>query len=129
MKPRIKRREIRVELDDAEWEALHNQLQKSTSRSRSEYLRRKIFGKTLTLKYRNASLDECTEQLTELKEHLKTAAYDFDSAMQKLRNLSSVKDIEHWLISYDLDRRNLLRHVENISNYLQKFSAYDWHNQ
>ena len=129
MKPRIKRREISIKFDETQWEALHNQLKKSTIRSRSEYVRRKIFGKTLTQKYRNESLDQCTEQLAELKEELKTAVYAMDCAMQKLRTLSSVKDIGHWLISYDLDRRNLVRQVEHISDYLQKFSTYDWHHQ
>ncbi|MBE9462060.1 hypothetical protein ACFP1I_12550 [Dyadobacter subterraneus] len=116
-------------LSKVDSQLLEKEVQQSTARSRSEFIRNKLLDRAVTLKYRNVSLDDCTEQLAQLKEELKTACYSFEMAAQKLHQMPRSTDAAHWLISFELERRNLLKQAEKISTYLEKFSSYDWKNQ
>jgi hypothetical protein len=126
MKEKSKRDKwLHVRLSQAEYEKVHTQFKATTCRKRSDFIRKKLLGQLLVGSYRSASLDKLTEELAELKTELSAAGNNFNQAVKKLHTLSKIKEFEYWLISYELDRRTLLKQVEKASEHIGK-AAEKW---
>jgi hypothetical protein len=114
-----KQKVVRFMLSGADQKELTRQVLLSTCRSQSEYIRKKILGKALVYQSRNRSLDDYTEELSQIKEELKAAVYNFDLATRKLSHFSQVPGAVQLLISFELDRRMLLKKIDKTSAYLR----------
>lgn len=116
-------------VSETEWKLLEAEMQRTTARNLSMFVRSKILAAPLTYKYRNASLDDLTEQLAQLKEELKTVSYHFYTAVQKLDAARGAPVNAHWMISFEIDRRRVLKQIETINGYIHKLSGHDWDHQ
>jgi len=116
---------LHVRLNQQEFDQLQVQFKATTCRKLSDFTRRKLLGQLLVGTYRNSSLDNLTEELAELKTGLLAAGNNFNQAVKKLHTLSKIKEFEHWLIGYEIDRRALLRQVEKVSDLISK-AAEKW---
>src|SRR5258708_8806240 len=67
---RTSRKNLAVGLSILQYEQVIRDMSKTTCRSISEYARKKILGKPLTVYYRNQSYDEFTEAYIEFKKDL-----------------------------------------------------------
>lgn len=126
MKQKSKRNKwLHVRLNQDEFDKIQAQFGATTCRKLSDFTRRKLLGQLLVGTYRNSSLDGLTEELVQLKTELSSAGNNFNQAVKKLHTLSRIKEFEHWLIGYELDRRTLLKQVEKVSEYISK-AAEKW---
>ena len=116
---------LHVRLNQGEYEKIQAQFKATTSRKFSEFARKKLLGQLLVGTFRNASLDKLTEELAQLKSELSAAANNFNQAVKKLHTLSKIKEFEHWLISYELDRRALVNQIEKVGGHISK-AAQKW---
>ena len=126
MKQKSKRNKwLHVRLNQDEFDKIQAQFRGTTCRKLSDFTRRKLLGQLLVGTYRNSSLDGLTEELVQLKTELSSAGNNFNQAVKKLYTLSRIKEFEHWLIGYELDRRTLLKQVEKVSEHISK-AAEKW---
>lgn len=126
MKEKSKRNKwLHVRLNQDEFDKIQVQFKATTCRRLSDFTRRKLLGQLLVGTYRNSSLDGLTEELVQLKTELSSAGNNFNQAVKKLHTLSRIKEFEHWLIGYELDRRTLLKQVEKVSEHISK-AAEKW---
>lgn len=126
MKQQSKRNKwLHVRLNQDEFDEIQAQFRATTCRRLSDFTRRKLLGQLLVGTYRNSSLDGLTEELVQLKTELSSAGNNFNQAVKKLHTLSRIKEFEHWLIGYELDRRTLLKQVEKVSEHISK-AAEKW---
>jgi Arc/MetJ-type ribon-helix-helix transcriptional regulator len=116
---------VRFILSEQDYQQLTRQVQKSTCRSQSEYIRKKLLDKSLVYQQRNRSLDDFTEALTQIKEELKAAVYHFELAVRRLGLIRNAPEIAHRLISFELDKRMLLKQVDKTTEYF-KTSIEKW---
>ena len=116
---------LHVRLNQDEFNKIQIQFKATTCRKLSDFTRKKLLGKLLVGTYRNSSLDGLTEELAQLKTELSAAGNNFNQAVKKLHTLSRIKEFEHWLISYELDRRALTKQIENVSEKISK-AAQKW---
>ncbi len=116
-------------VSESEWQRLRAEMQQTTARNLSEFIRNKILAAALTYKYRNASLDDLTEELAALKEELKTVSHHFETALQKLSAVAGSISSAQWMISFEIDRRRVVKQIETISGYLHNISGNDWDHQ
>ena len=111
-----------LRLTPSEYEQIQKQFSKTTDRKLSEYARRKLLGKPVTINCRNQSLDAYMEELVQLKTQLSAVGNNFNQAVRKLHTLSKIKEFEQWLASYELDKRQLLNHIGQINDHLKKLA-------
>ena len=95
----------------------------STSRKLSDYIRKHLFDKPITTNYRNQSLDEFMSEIIRLRAELSALGNNFNQAVKKLHTLDQIPEFKVWIISSELDKKNLLEKVEEIRTYIQKISV------
>ena len=126
MKQQSKRNKwLHVRLNQDEFDKIQGQFRATTCRRLSDFTRRKLLGQLVVGTYRNSSLEGLTEELAQLKTELSAAGNNFNQAVKKLHTLSRIKEFEHWLISYELDRRTLVKQIENVSEKISK-AQFSW---
>ena len=113
---------LHVRLTESEYKQIHEQFAKTTDLKVSDFLRKKILRKLIIGSYRDASMDAFMEELIGLKNGLNAIGNNFNQAVKRLHTLSKIKEFEQWLISYELERRNLSRHIEQAQDFIKKMA-------
>jgi len=113
---------LHIRLTVEEYSQITKVFESSTCRKISDFARRKLLEKPITINYRDASVDGYMQELAELKTELNAVGNNFNQAVKKLNMLSKIKEFEHWLISYELDKRQLLSQIQTVNDYIKKAS-------
>jgi hypothetical protein len=94
----------------------------STCQKLSGYIRKHLFNKPVTTYYRNQSLDEFVLEIIALRRELNALGNNFNQAVKKLHTLQQIPEFKAWIISHELEKKNLFNKVEEIKNHFQKIS-------
>jgi hypothetical protein len=113
---------LHVRLTESEYRQIHDQFAKTTNLKVSDFVRKKILGKLIVGSYRDASMDTFMEELIVLKNGLSAIGNNFNQAVKRLHTLSKIKEFEHWLVSYELDRRRLFKQLEQAQDFIKKMA-------
>lgn len=121
MEKEIKRsRIIGVRLTLVEFEKIEKNWKASTCRKLSEYVRRLILGKPIVSTYRNKSMDEFMAELMKLRIDLNGIGNNFNQVVKKLHSSPQTDAISRLLVSYELEKRILLKQVADIKLFIEK---------
>ena len=113
---------LHLRLNADEYRQLQTGFKRSTCRKISEYARKILLSKPVTVNHRNASLDELMTELIRLRNELSAAGNNFNQAVKKLNSLSRIEQFKGWLTGYESDKRKLLDHIEEIKNHIAQTS-------
>lgn len=113
---------LHVRLTENEYEQLLKKVQKTTCRKTSEYARKILLAKPVTVNHRNASFDEVMVELTRIRRELAAAGSNLNQAVKRLHALSQIADFRGWLESYEDDKARLIVLVNEINSYIGKAS-------
>ncbi|TKT84886.1 plasmid mobilization protein [Dyadobacter frigoris] len=113
---------LHVRLTDKEYEQIQEQFRQTTDLKLSDFVRKKLLGKLIIGSYRDASMDAFMEELIGLKNGLSAIGNNFNQAVKRLHTLSRIKEFEHWLVSYELDRRKLFKQVGQAQDFIKKMA-------
>jgi hypothetical protein len=105
-------------MDDGDYHKLQAEISRSTARSAAEFIRNKLLDRPLIFKVRNASADELTEQICQLKESLKKAIYLFERAVTNIKMQQGKMPVEQLLIHLELEKRMLTRQISEIHQFV-----------
>jgi hypothetical protein len=86
---RTRAHKIQASLTEEEWKKMNTAFEASSCQYLSEYFRLKLFDKTITMNYRNKSLDDFISQLILLRVEFHDFAERFSTAEQTLQNFIS----------------------------------------
>jgi hypothetical protein len=111
---------IALRMTSDEYGLLVSRWKRTTIKKLSEYIRRVLFGKELTVKTRNASLDEFMAELLLLKKELNAIGVNFNQATHRLHTLDHLPQMQHWLLSWERDKERLFGQIEAIKIALGK---------
>jgi hypothetical protein len=117
---RVKRIEIR--LTPEEFAEVNAQFLRTTSRSISEYLRKILSGKPVTVFHRNLSLDDCMQELMLLRQNLQWISQNFALAIQKLQTFETCSQVEGWILFQESQQHQMLDKVDRIQEKIDKIS-------
>nr|WP_288812840.1 plasmid mobilization relaxosome protein MobC [uncultured Sphingobacterium sp.] len=121
MEKEIKRsRIIGVRLTLVEFEKIEKNWKASTCRKLSEYVRRLILGKPIVSTYRNKSMDDFMAELMKLRIDLNGIGNNFNQVVKKLHTSPQTDAISRLLVSYELEKRILLKQVADIKLFIEK---------
>ena len=113
---------LHLRLSPDEYAQVHRRFKGTTSRKLSEYARKVLLSKPVTVNHRNTSLDELMTELIRLRNELTATGNNFNQAVKKLNSLSQISQFHDWLIAYDSDKKKLLDQIEKIKNHISETS-------
>lgn len=103
-----------------EYNKIHGLFSATTCRKLSEYARKVLLNKPVTIKYRNQSADEFLSAMIPLKNELNSIGKNFNQAVKKLHTLNQISEFKNWLISYEEDRQKLMLKVDEINSKINQ---------
>jgi hypothetical protein len=117
---KVKDKWLHIRIDEVERKQIQNLFARSKDRKLSSYLRKVILQKPVVVTYHNQSLEDVITVLTRLQNDLNGFANNYNQAVHKLHTLRDTPEYITWLITYDLDRKELLEDVNEIKSYIRK---------
>lgn len=94
----------------------------STSTKLSEFVRRILFNKPITVYQRNQSLDDFMAEMIRLRGELNSLGNNFNQAVKKLHTLQQIPEFRSWIFAYELEKQTLFNKVDEIKNRINKIA-------
>lgn len=116
---------IGLRLSLQEYEQIEKKCKNSTPGKLSEYVRRVLFDKPITVYQRNQSLDDFMAEMIQLRGELNGIGNNFNQAVKKLHTLQQIPEFKSWIITYELEKKILFNKVDEIKNRINKI-ADEW---
>ena len=91
----------------------------SISPSVSDYARRVLLQKPVSIRYHNQSLDNFLADMTRLRNDLNSIGNNFNQIVHHLHSLRAVPEIQQWFQLTEQDRNRVLQQIETITTHLQ----------
>jgi len=123
MKQKVKAvytKRITIRLKEAEFTQLDAQFRKTTCRKFSDYLRRIMLAKPITILYRNASADAFLTEMIGLKNELSAIGNNFNQMVKKLHSFEQSSEIKAWAALNESSKENLQKKVQDIRQKLNQ---------
>jgi len=92
---------IQVRLTPLEYDLITTRWRKTTSNDLSEYLRKVMFGKPITVRHRNQSLDDLMATLVLLRSELNVIIQNNNQVVKKLNELRELEPIASFLRQHE----------------------------
>ncbi len=116
---------IGLRLTHKEYEQIEEKCKNNTANKLSEFVRRVIFDKPVTMYQRNKSLDDFMAEMILLRNQLNAIGNDQNQAVKKLHTLHQIPDFKNWIITYEIEKNILFNKVDEIKNKINKI-ADEW---
>ena len=113
---------LHIRLKEEEYNKIHKKYEASTCRKLSEYARRILLDKTITVNQRNQSLDNFMAEMIRLRNDLNGVCNNFNQAVKRLHTLQKIEEYKSWLILFETTRKMLLDKTENIKQKIAQIS-------
>jgi hypothetical protein len=110
----VRRKMVVTRMNQFEFEKMESFRKQSTERSLSNYIRKVVTQKPVTMNYRNQSADDFLDQMLELKKDLNGIGNNFNQAVHKLHILDKIPEFREWIYQYETLHKKLAEKVEEI---------------
>jgi len=114
-----------VRLTAGEQDLLQKNFASTTHRNFSEYTRAILLGKPMIAAVRNQSLQDIFVELVALRQQLNEVMIHLNQALELLQAEPSLSRFHNWLLNYEMDRRKLLKNIEEINVFISS-TAEKW---
>lgn len=118
-----RKRPIGLRLTADEYTALEKNWKKTTIRKLSEYVRRLLFGKAVTVYTRNQSMDDFLAEMILLRRELNAIGVNFNQAVHRLNMIDHAPQMRVWVARFEQDKERYFTAVENINSRLALFNS------
>jgi hypothetical protein len=113
---------IGLRLTGDEYGLLEGRRKKSTVGKLSEYVRRVLFGKTITVYNRNQSLDDFMAEMILLRKELNAIGVNFNQAVHRLHTLDYLPQMQRWLEAFERDKERYFEAADAIKLKINSIS-------
>lgn len=113
---------LNIRLSKTDYDQIHRYFSQSSFAAISTYARDILLKKPLVTTVRNQSEDDMMAEVIQLKNELKAIGKNFNQAVKKLNTLKQIKEMEHWLIVFEMDKRSLEKHYAAIDANIKKMT-------
>ena len=113
---------VGVRFKPEEYRILFDKCRLTTCRQLSEYIRRVLFERKITVYTRSKSLDEFMTEMILLRNELSAIGKNLNQIVKKLNSLEQVPEIKMWVIFNDGSNKDLHKKIEEIKSRINQFS-------
>ncbi|WP_448103572.1 plasmid mobilization protein [Pedobacter panaciterrae] len=114
-----------VRLTAGEQELLLKNFSGTTQTKFSDYARAILLGKPMIAAVRNQSLQDIFVELVTLRQQLNEVMIHLNQALELLQAEPSLSRFHNWLLNYEMDRRKLLKNIQEINVFINS-TAEKW---
>lgn len=105
---------LQVRLTVKEVEQINDAFSKSIYRKLSDYSRKKLLDKPVSIYTRNQSLDDFMTEMVKLREELNAIGINYNQVVKRLHTLQDFDDIKSWLAHNESSRQILFKKIDEI---------------
>jgi hypothetical protein len=113
---------LHIRLKEEDYNKIAKKFSKSTCRKLSEYARRVLLDKVITVNQRNQSLDDFMTEMIRLRNELNAIGNNFNQSVKKLHTLNELQEFRKWLNLNETNQKNLLEKTEEIKSKINQIS-------
>ena len=113
---------LQVRLTRTELTIIQSKFSKSTCRKMSDYTRKVLLDKPVTVNVRNQSLDDFMNEMIVLRNELNGIGNNFNQAVKRLHTLQKPEEFKSWLMLYEITRKTLLEKTEIIKQKIAQIN-------
>jgi hypothetical protein len=114
---------LHLRLKPQEQEQIYRHFRQTTCREISDYARKLLLQKPVTVYHRNQSLDELMAELMNLRKELNSLGNNFNQAVKKLHTLNQIPEFRSWLLIWEQEKIGFEKKVEEIKDKMAKIEA------
>jgi MobC-like protein len=123
MKEKVNRTKVmQIRLSVEEFDTINKRFSKTTCRKISEYGRKILLGKVVTVYSRNQSLDEFMGEMIKLRKELNYIGHNLNQAVRKLHTLEACTQFRTWILFQESRQKQLLDLVGAIQEKISKIA-------
>ncbi len=111
---------VKTRMNKKEYDQLQRLQRKTTDKSLSNYIRKILLQKPVTIKYRNSSADDFLNDMLHLKRELHAIGNNYNQAVHKLHILEKIPEFRNWIISSEQLRQSFFKKIEEIDTAINK---------
>src|SRR6478735_4709635 len=113
---------LHIRLKEEDYNKINRQYSKSTCRKLSEYARRVLLDKVITVNHRNQSLDDFMTEMIRLRNELKSSGNNLNQSVKKLHTLEQISEFKAWIIINEKHQQILEKKVDEIKEKINQIS-------
>ena len=113
---------LQVRLTAKELEKIHTKFSQSTCRKLSDYIRKVLLDKPITVNQRNQSLDDFMAEMIVLRNELNAIGNNFNQTVKRLHALQQIDEIKTWLILNETARQIILNKITEIKSKINQIN-------
>jgi len=113
---------LQVRLTTKELERIQTKFSHSTCRKLSDYVRKVLLDKPLTVNQRNQSLDDFMAEMIALRNELNAIGNNFNQTVKRLHALQQIDEIKTWLILNETARQIILNKITEIKSKINQIN-------
>jgi len=113
---------LHIRLKEDELIRINKKFSSSTCKKLSEYARRVLLDKIITVYTRSESMDDLMAELILLKNELSALGNNFNQALKRLHIMDNKQDLNSWLLLNEKHKENFFKKVEEINQKITQLS-------
>jgi predicted GNAT family acetyltransferase len=113
---------LHIRLTEDEHNSIYKQFKNTTCRKLSDFARRILFNRKVTVNTRNQSLDDFMAEMMQLRNELNHIGNNFNQSVKKLHTLDNIPEIKMWAMSNESSKKDFMKKVDEIKIHLNKIS-------
>ncbi|TAN00423.1 MAG: plasmid mobilization relaxosome protein MobC [Chitinophagaceae bacterium] len=117
-----KTRWINIRLHPEQYDIIYQKFKATTCRKLSEYARRVLLDKAVTVYTRNQSLDDFMAEMIRLRNELSAIGNNYNQVVKRLHTLTDFQSIQQWLLLNEKSKQILLQKVDEIKLKINSIS-------
>lgn len=114
---------LHLRLKPEEYSMIQEKFKKTTCRKLSEYARKVLLEKPLTVTYRNLSLDDFMQEMVRLRTDLNAIGNNLNQAVKRLHSLNQIAELRTWLATWSNTKERIddgIKEIKSRINNLPK---------
>lgn len=105
---------LHIRLTEKEQNKLQKKFEKTTDKKLSDFARKVLLDKAVTVIIRNQSLDDLMTELIALKDELNAIGNNYNQMVKRLHSLNHISEIKPWLQLHESARKILINKMDEI---------------
>ena len=114
---------LQVRLTPNELKILHNAFSNSTSNRLSDYVRKKLFNKPISIYHRNQSLDDFMSEMSVLIKELNAIGNNYNQVVKRFHSLQNLNEVNAWAVINESSKKIMASKVDEINSKIDKINA------
>jgi MobC-like protein len=107
---------LHIRLKEDEYDRIQKKFKQSIDRKLSQYARKVLLNKPITVNYRNQSLDDFMHEMISLRNELNAIGNNLNQTVKRLHSLEDFDEIKIWLLLNETAREIIIKKVTEIKD-------------